>query len=59
VLLVLWGGLLPVALASLAYGWLLYSTRGRLLLGSMRPRKRLPTNLDFSYRSGNVAATPD
>ena len=48
VLFVHWGGLLPTALASLAYGWLLHSTRGRLILESTRPSKRQLTILNFS-----------
>ena len=39
VLFVLWGGVVPAALASLVYAWLLYSTRGRLLLNSVHLAK--------------------
>ena len=41
ILFVVWGGLVPAIFASLAYGWLLYSTRGFTLLQAMESRASL------------------
>jgi len=40
VLFVLWGGIVPAALSSVAYGWLLYSDRGCRLMSALRMQIR-------------------